>query len=352
MRAPLTTLRGAGLTPGAASAAPAPLLRRLAVLVALGCLAALAAAPAARAAGSDPGFGVRLLPARPAASPQSYFTPTVRPGHAYTGHVTVDNHARKTLRFDVSAVDGLTGQTSGSVYANRQDPVTRSGRWLKSAIRHLSIVPGRSATIDFTVRVPAGTQPGQYLSGLAIEDTTPKAVAQSGGVHVKEILRSVVGVLVKVPGPSHFQPTLSSLKLEELQGPHVGSVQVGLGNSGRHLAKPRLKIALRGPDGYRRTLTRHLDTVLGADAITYPDAWPDNLAKGRYDVTATLSGRGRSVTKHAVVQLGSNLRGTESVAPIPGSKSSLPWWLFGVVLVVGLAGGVVLRRRPRTDSNT
>jgi hypothetical protein len=275
-------------------------------------------------------------------------------GGSFTGHVIVGNGTRRTLRFFVSAVDGLTGQTSGAVYANRQDPIRETARWVTPAVRAVSVSSKRHARIGFTVRVPPGTPAGQYLAGLAVEDAAPKVSSSRPGFQIKQVRRTVVGVLVKVPGPSRFIPKLSSLAIKELPGPHAASVQVGLGNAGRQLGKPTLRVALAGPDGYHRTLNRRLDTILGHDTITYPYAWPDNLASGRYDVTATLTHHGQTATRHAIVQLGQGLRGTTTPPRTPDTTpddGGTPWLLLGGILAAGLAGGLALRRRPTTRSN-
>lgn len=310
-------------------------------------LTALAlAVPAADAAS---GFGVTAVPLRAGAPAPAYFKLRLAAGGSAARAVEVTNRTRHTLRFHVSAVDGVTGVTSGAVYENRDVPRRETGTWVTPGASRLT-VPARSRVrVPFEVRIPAGARPGQYLAGLAVEDAAAKLSGRRG-FRVREILRTVVGVLVRVPGPQRFVPTLSSLAITELPGPHVASVKVGLGNAGRRLGKPTLKVALTGPDGYHRTVTRRLDTILGQDAIAYPLAWPDDLAAGDYDVTATLSFQGASVTRHASAHLGSPLRGT-ATAPhtlTAGGGSGTPWLLLAGVLVAGLLGGLLLRRRPQT----
>jgi LPXTG-motif cell wall-anchored protein len=320
--------------------------RRPIAVAALASATAAIAAHGASAAPSLGGFDVRVAPTHRTAAPPSYFKLTMPAGRSAMRHVVVGNGTRRAMRFFVSPVDGLTGQTSGAVYANRQDRVRKAARWLTPAARTLELAAGRHARVGFTVRVPAGTPAGQYLAGMAVEDATPQVSAARPGFQVKQVRRTVVGVLVTVPGQQRFQPRLTGLDIKELPGPHAASVQVGLANGGHKLAKPRLEVALVGPDAYRRTLSRRLDTVLPGDAITYPYAWADSLASGRYDVTATLSGDGRTVTRHAVVQLGSDLRGTAAAPRTVNTGRGTPWALLAGVLGAGLLGGLALRRRP------
>jgi hypothetical protein len=326
--------------------------RRVIAVAALTSATVAGTAHGASAAPDLGGFDVRVATAHRTPSPPSYFKLAVPAGGSVTRQVIVGNTSKRAMRFFVSPVDGLTGQTSGAVYANRQDAVRETARWVTPAVDSLSLQRDRRTRVGFTVRVPAGTPAGQYLAGMAVEDASPKVASPRQGFQVKQVRRTVVGVLVRVPGPLDFTPALSSLDIKELPGPRAAAVEVGLGNAGRQLGKPTLKVALAGPDGYRRTLTRRLDTILGEDRIAYPYAWPDSLAKGRYDVTATLSYDGKSVTRHAVVELGRDLRGTAAPPAPAASGGGTPWLLLGGVLAAGLAGGLVLRRRPTNGSRS
>jgi YVTN family beta-propeller protein len=255
----------------------------IAVLVALlaeapGALASPSAAPA--------GGEVSLAPAHPDPASPTYFTLRMAPGKSVHDAVVITNHSTKAVSLAVSAVDGLTGQTSGSVYANRQDPVRKAGRWVTPELSALTLAAQTSRTIGFTISVPAGVAPGDHLAGIAVENTVP--TQSSNGFNIKQILRNVIGVRVIVPGAASFTPTLSSLGIQQIGATGIGSVTVGLGNAGRQLAKPTLAVAVAGPANYSKSLTRELDTVLPGDTIIYPFAWPDILPKGSYTVTSTI----------------------------------------------------------------
>lgn len=321
---------------------------RLIGAVVLAVLPAVVAGPAVAASGA--GFGVRVVPdARAGTGP--YFRLTLPAGGSTTQRVEVENRSGRPLRFVVSAVDGLTGTTSGAVYASRGVPVREAGRWVLPAARGLTLRPHGRARVALVVRLPAGTPPGQYLAGLAVEDRRPR-VSSTRGFRVRTVVRAVVGVLVQIPGRARFVPRLGGLGIRELGGPRVASVQVRLGNAGRRLGRPVLKVVLRGPRGYRRTVVRRLDTILAGDTITYPVAWPDGLAAGSYDVTATLRHGAAVARRHARVQLGTTLRGLRAEVPpaaSPRAGGPAPWQ-FLVVLVTGIAGGIAVRRRPHERS--
>ncbi|MCU1681902.1 MAG: putative protein of unknown function cell surface [Amycolatopsis sp.] len=303
-----------------------------------------------------PGGGVSLRPVQKseADAAKSYFDLRGATGTTLVEAVEAHNTGADAVSLVVSPVDGLTGQTSGSVFANRQDSVGETGKWIKSSTATLDLAPGASKVVPFTVQVPGDASNGDHLAGLAFENTAPST--SPGGFQIKQVLRTVIGVLVVVPGDAAFHPSLTSLDLTQIGATQLGSVTIGLGDDGRALGRPDLTVALAGPDGYQRTLRRTLDTLLPDAAIRYPFAWPDSLPAGDYDVTATLAGGGSSVTLARHIGLNAPLVGI-SPAPVPMPPTPATpagsvnlYWLAAIILaavITGLFGGKLLRGRSR-----
>ena len=248
----------------------------VALLVAL--LAGLPVAETATSPAAPAGGEVSLQPLHPSTATPSYFTFNEGAGTTITDALVIKNHTAASVSLIVSPVDGLTGQTSGAVYANRQDKVFKAGLWVTPSVSALTLAGNTSRTVSFTVTIPKTATAGDHLAGIAVENTVP--VQSSNGFAIKQILRNVIGVRVIVPGKATFIPKLSSLGIEQIGATGIGSVTVGLANSGLQLAKPTLTVALNGPSGYARTLKRNLDTILPGDTITYPFAWPGHPAQG------------------------------------------------------------------------
>ena len=308
-------------------------------------------APVASAAPGVGGFTVVPVPTAADQASRGYFNPTLPAGAARAHRVLVRNQTDKPIDLILSAVDGRTGETSGSVFANRQDAVHEAGTWLTLGVTTLRVAPRARTTVDFTVTVPAGSTAGDHLAGLAVENAAPTTTGS--GVQINQVLRMVVGVLVRVPGPASFRPTLQRLRLEELPGPEVGAVVIGLANAGGALGKPTLVVSLAGPDDYRRSLTRVLDTVLPGDAINFPFAWPDDLAPGRYQITVTIfgdpAGAGTTLRGEGVVT--APLLGTDRhPVAVEGTRTGLDarWALVLAGALALVLGGLAIRfRRTR-----
>jgi len=334
-------------------------MRRTGLIRVLALAAAFAAASSvfadAAGASSFGGFSVRPAhfdPNNPAT--RAYFIESAKPGETIHDAVVVTNTGTATIQLKVYGADGLTGVTSGAVYSNAQVPLRKAGRWVTAGENLVTLAAGRSTRIPFAVTVPPGTVPGDHLAGIALQNAHPQKTP--GKFSITEVLRTVVGILVEVPGPAHPQATVSGISLQALAGTKVPAAVVELGNSGLKLCKPVLAVTLTGSKGLE-SQTQHLDTVLPGDTIPYPLAWSRALQAGTYPASATVSGCGATVTFRTIAHLGGELAGTKAnpnaigIKTGSGSSSSGVFAAAGVgILLLGLLGllfFLILRRRRR-----
>ncbi len=320
----------------------------------------VAAAPAAPASAAEVGgFGARPAPTRHAQGRPlgAYFKLRIHVRHLLRRQAIVSNSTGHPVTLRVDAVDGVTGATSGSVYADRGRAPQETGRWVRPDVRQITLAPHTSRRVTFTARVPYGASPGNHLAGLAFQDV--RARRGRGRFAVRQVVRVVVGVEITVPGAAHYGLALPRLGLRALGGTAMPAVVVRTQNRGRRLCKPNLTVTVaRRGGGTRRTVHRRIDTVLPGDTIDYPLPWPHQLADGAYTVDALATGCGRRATQHAVVRLGAALRGTASrpgvllpAAPASRGPAPTPWWMFAMVGIAGVLAGVAVgrgrgRRRP------
>ena len=326
--------------------------KTIALLAAACAVAGGVFAPSAGAA-TIGGFGARpahFNPDNPAT--RAYFIRNVPRGGAFADSVIVTNAGAKPVTLRVYPVDGLTGATSGVVYGNRQDKLHGAGLWVTPAASTVTVAANSQLTVGFTVHVPSGAGVGQHLAGIALEDA--HAGKSSGRFSVTEVLRTVVGIEVTVPGPSQPRLRLESFSIAPIQGTTYPSVVVNLTNTGTNLCKPALAVALTGPSGVQ-SATRRLDTVLPGSSIPYPFVWPHSLAAGNYTANITATGCGPRQVLHGSASLGAKLVNSTvpaSVTHASGSGSTIPWWPIALVGFGGIVVGTLFGRRRRGPSSS
>ncbi len=327
-------------------------------------------AAAATAAGTPTGPAFSVAPANPDPSDplsRAYFRPVVNPGGSVTESVVVSDTGDSPVSLYIYPVDGLTGATSGTVYADRSDPRQKAGVWLTAAATALTVQPHDQQLVSFRVDVPAGATPGDHVAGIAFENAHP---THAGGMSVTEVVREVIGVQVRVPGPGQFQLHIDGVRLAVPPAVPAASVVIRVGNDGNRLGQPRLLVTLHGPGGFVDSINRQLDTILPGDTIAYPLAWPRPLPQGAYTIAVigsgtpplTYSGTGFLGTAQVGLPQPTVPPATPGVAPVApsaaapltGRRAAHSGDLGLVLLLVGvavvLAGGaagifVFLRRR-------
>jgi hypothetical protein len=313
-------------------------------------LAAIIVAASALFAGSALAADAGTIALRPAhvdpndRATSAYFKRGLAPGGSFSDQVIVSNPSAVSVELVVSPVDGLTGPTTGSVYANRQDPPHKAGAWVIPATGQLKLDPHTEALVAFTVRVPSSVEPGDHLAGIAFENAHPQNAG--GQFSITQVVRGVIGVLVQVTGPAQpFRLKVSGISIRSLPAAsQQAAVVVHLANEGQILGKPNLVVSLAGPGGYQHNTARQLDTVLPRDSVNYDLPWPEALASGTYRACAWQAVNGIPEGRYCTdVNVGQSYSGPSRPSRSPSSPSTLPLWvLLAAIVGGGLGGGLVV----------
>lgn len=276
-----------------------------------------------------------------------YFAPTLAPGSTWSSSLLVSNDSGTAGPILVYAADGLTSATSGAAYSDAGQPLRSAGAWVQPAFQAVPVPAQGQATVKFSVTVPPSATPGDHLAGIVAQPESP-VESGSGQIRVNVVARSVVGILIRVPGPASFgvrvgRPTIGP-------GPdQIGEVVTPVTDSGQVIGRPVNQVTLDGPNGYQKSVTRQIDTLLPGGTAHFAAYWPDRL-HGAYQITSCVSGSGlrQPVCNSATVMVDgtTNTGITHPPGPVHGG-GHLPGW--AVAMMSGLAGAllavVVLRRR-------
>ncbi len=133
-----------------------------------------------------------------------YFVYELTPGASATNALITINYRSSTSRIRVMPVDGHTASRGGISFnfENQQE----AHKWIQMPDEGVIELPRNGLKrLPFTITVPPGTIPGQYVFGFLAameEPTNPSAVSTSEGTtfNVKVVSRVGISLIVNVPG--------------------------------------------------------------------------------------------------------------------------------------------------------
>src|SRR5579863_2349220 len=219
----------------------------------LALLAGAAGAMAAPAAAADNGsaqFSLRPVtydPSNPTTA--SYFIFSPQPGSVVQNQVRVSNGGTARGSAALYAVDATTGQTSGAVYLSRQDPKSDVGAWISLGTQQVTLDPGQSHVVSFSVSVPSNARPGQHLGGIVAENEALQQGSNSGPVQINIQHLSIIAVQVNLPGAQTQKLEATSVKPGGEHGYQI--LYVGLHNSGNVMLKPSGTLQVSDTSGHQ-----------------------------------------------------------------------------------------------------
>jgi len=270
-------------------------LSRLARLVAVLCTFVLASVAPSAALAGEGGVGYRVDGEPGSALEGGFITLHVGVGGTATGHFIATNSGSRDAQLKVYAADGLTGDTTGIVYSDAGIAVHDAGGWLSPSTGGMLLPADGERRIDFSLRVPGGTRPGDHVGGLVLEQ-------RRTGSSISQVVRNVVPVLIDVTGNAGLSLALRSAMVSDLPGTDLPAVTVKMVNNGGRICRPTLSVSLVGPSERGNAVVRQLDAILPGDSVPYPLPWPRKLDRGTYTASVTATGCGQSASLHTDVR--------------------------------------------------
>ncbi len=323
---------------------------RLALLFAASLMAA--GAPAATAAPSVDGISARAVNADGQSYGKAYFVERLDGGDTFTGHIAISNSGKQFARLYVDAVDGVTSNRGGIVFAPRDAADKDVGAWIAPEKKLIRLDPGDEKIVPFTVKVPEDAFAGDHVGGLAIE---PLRRATTGGqFSVTQVLRVAIAMQVRVRGDVKRELVPKVMNLKAIPGSEIPALTIRLANNGDLLCRPTLTATLYQNDQPLSSEKRDIDTILARSAIDYPLYWPRGLKAGTYMAAVRTQNCGKSRETQAEVKLERDLSGTTppartGVVQEGSGEEGLPTWalvaLGALIALVLLGLGWWLARR-------
>jgi hypothetical protein len=328
---------------------------------ALGALVAVTSAlPAAAAGPSGNGtFGLTPAPG-PDGVVVPYFTLTVAPGSSASGIAVLSNPGSTAEKLKISRATGVTAGNGGSAFSQAFRKCSGTGCWMTITPASVTLAGHTEEGLRFTVHVPAGATPRQYLAGISAESAVrpqPVTVGANGKARAQAIIIEQVTVGVAVTVGSLSQMT-TRFRIRGVSGADEGRtarLNIGLYNTGQTFAHGTGRASCMAA-GQRHSFAVVASTVLPGDHAVIAVNAPGLPEGTTVPCTVRLRyGAGLIARWAGLVAIPAPPR-THTVHTGPGAYSVvssgnglLPWLIalvaVGVLILAALA--VLIRRRRR-----
>jgi hypothetical protein len=318
------------------------LLAAVAALVGTGSAATAAADPAAGA--DDVTWTVRTA-SNDFGSDRTGFAYSVEPGSSVDDALVVANHGDEPLDLAVYAADGYTTESGQLDLLTPDLESTGVGAWLTTGTGSVTVEPGATVELPFTVAVPDDATPGDYAGGVL---TSLVQADAAEGITVDRRL----GIRVDLRVGGELAPALA---VEDVRVGYSGTpnpaaggdatVTYTLHNTGNTALSAHQDVAVSGPFGLLRADAGDVGAppqlLPGEEwtvSVPVPGAWPTLRLGAEVTVTPTLTDAAGS---------------TSSLTPVTGTAHTwaVPWTLLVVLLLLATAAVLLprLARRRRRD---
>ncbi|WP_165350482.1 WxL protein peptidoglycan domain-containing protein [Xylanimonas protaetiae] len=311
--------------------------RGLAALLATAALVATAA-PALAADDETPPWSVTTAN-NDFGSGRQHFEYAANHGEAITDGFEVHNPGTDPMTLAVYAADAFTTADGHLDLRTDGEDATGVGAWLSTGGTTVTVAPGQSADVPFTLRVPAGATPGDHVGGVV---TSREETAQDGTRVERRIALEVrvrVGGALR-PGLTVEDAHVHAPALTAGIGAQDATVTYTIRNSGDAALAAHSAVSVAGPFGAARVAAAEVDDS------------PELLPGETWKVTVPVHG------VRALGPLAASVTLTPLLADAGGSVQPLDavagvahgWTTPGVpllVLLVLVAAGIVVARRRR-----
>jgi Bacterial protein of unknown function (DUF916) len=225
------------------------------------------------------------LALRPIDQPGPFFDLTMTPGESRALEVEIANVGTAGLAARTYAADAYTIINGGFGVRLRDEPQSGTTLWLDYTTDTIQLPPGEGIRRTFTVTVPAGTPPGEYITSLVLENQDP--LRGTGAVAIDQVFRQATAIVVTVPGARLGALEIGAARHTVVAGHSV--VAVALENTGNVRLKPAASFAVKDAAGVEVWHTDvPMDSFFAGDATLVEVPIAGLLAPGAYTVALTL----------------------------------------------------------------
>lgn len=323
--------------------APRRILRRVGVGVAVALAASLlagafAAAPSASAEEGAP-WDVGTVDGSFGSGRQNYDY-AVQPGDRLEDALIVVNNGTTPIDLALYAADAFTTDTGALDLRTRDHAATGVGAWLQLDLDRISLQPGVSAEVPFSLTIPEDAATGSHMGGIVtVPAATSNGIEPDRRVAIRAHLRVGDG----------FRPSLSVEDLSvdysgDVLGTGLATVTYTIRNTGDTILAAEQSVSVAGPfDAFRVTA----EPVENTPRLLPDETWGVSVSV-RGVVPAGLLAASVTVVPLYTDAAGST--GPLDAVDHTGNGWAIPWLPLLLILCVGALVAVAFGRRLRSPA--
>ncbi|GAB3600310.1 WxL protein peptidoglycan domain-containing protein [Microbacterium tumbae] len=321
---------------------------RLLAAFALAAASVLVPAVTASAAGADDVTWTVRTASNDLGDDRTSYSYAINPGAEVADALVVANHGDEDLTLAVYAADGYTTDGGQFDVDTLDEEATGIGDWVGVDEATVTIAAGETASIPFTVAVPANAMPGDYAGGIV---TSLAEDSGTAGVSVDRRL----GIRMQVRVSGDLVPSMS---VEDVRigwdgglNPFAGgdaTLTWTIRNTGNAIVSANQGATIAGPFGW---FAADAPDVASPPGLLPGESWEQSVIVP--DVAALVMLTGTATVIPLVTDASGSTTALEPVAAT-GLGWAVPWTLLVVlvlvVLVLVLLPRYLRRRRIRREA--
>ncbi len=214
------------------------------------------------------------------------FNATIEAGESADLTVLIGNSGDVTQDLRIYTVNVFTGEGGGMAAADYGTPPNQVAGWVGLADEVLTLDPGVGYERVFSVSVPEGTGPGEYIGAVAAEHADAYDV--EGVDTIRQKTRFVIPIMITVPGEMNAAFSFGEPTLEVTDD--VLLLRIPVNNDGDMHVMPSGELTLRDRDGNTiATAPIAMQTVYARESTTLTFGIPGGLPAAAYQIEGSFN---------------------------------------------------------------
>lgn len=205
----------------------------------------------------------------------------VATGESTVLEATVVNTGSVPVDLRIYATNAGNASSGGFDAGYLGDQLVGPSLWIDLEESVVRLEPTEEFVVSFTINVPKGAKPGQYISALVAETAAPLPL--SGSDVLDQIVRFAISIGVLVPGKIVHGFDLGNPTFEEHR------LKIPISNTGNYLVRPQGDLTVTDDSG-KIIISQPIDlgSIYGGNEIEFTMYLPDQIPSGEYFLNLQL----------------------------------------------------------------